>query len=365
MKVLMTRMAPRIGGAEIYNLNLTEGFKKYFPSDQIFFITNLLDFGKKIEFGGAKTFILPVFSEEVGTKRGLIRLIFSLPKYLFYFLKTILFLKIKRGVKLVVFQGTTEKIVLTPLLKILKFKLIWLEHGPVFEFPKAKEVLFLYEIMSRFADEIITVSDDAQKDLINNGISSQKVVCIHTGIDTEYFFPLKDVKENLVIGYVGAICQEKGIEDFLKVGEIITHRLKDVKLILVGQGPMIHKRENFIFSGFKKDIRPYLRTFDIFFYPTQHLEGISLAVLEAMAMEIPVVTRDIGGNRELVIHGKTGCLFKNETPEGLADLIIRLLMDERKRKMMGKLARERIVKYFNLKKWVMEIHQTFEEVTSE
>lgn len=86
-----------------------------------------------------------------------------------------------------------------------------------------------------------------------------------------------------------------------------------------------------------------------------------MVLLEAMAMGIPVVARDIGGNRELVVHGKTGYLFKDESPEELAEIIIDLLKDKKKREAMGKAARERIIKYFNEKKWVTELHRVFEE----
>ena len=79
-------------------------------------------------------------------------------------------------------------------------------------------------------------------------------------------------------------------------------------------------------------------------------------------MEVPVVARDIGGNRELVIHGKTGYLFKDETSEELADLIIKLLKNPQKRRKMGIEARKRIVEHFNLESWVTNLHQVFKEV---
>ncbi|MGB9707074.1 MAG: glycosyltransferase, partial [Microgenomates group bacterium] len=82
----------------------------------------------------------------------------------------------------------------------------------------------------------------------------------------------------------------------------------------------------------------------------------------AMAMGIPVVARDIGGNRELVVQGRTGYLFKNETPEELAEIIINLLKDKKKREAMGRAARERVKKYFSEERWVRQIHKVFEEV---
>ena len=375
MKILLVRMAPRIGGAEMYNLNLIKGIRKYYQETELFFITNLSEFAQKIQVAEAKAFVLPVFSEEVGTRRGLGRAILGLPKYLYRFPSTILNLRKKHGIRLVVFQGTTEKIFLTPLLKILNFKIVWFEHGPVFAFKRAKEVLFLYRFTSRFADKIITVSKNAEKDLIGRGIRKEKVVCVHTGIDTKYFSPGKKKSKDLVVGFVGAICFEKGIRNFLKTAIVINWQKKGVKFVLVGEGPeLIWAKEvakkvgmskDFVFTGHQEDIRPYLRNFSLFFFPTLHLEGLSLSLMEAMAMEIPVVARDIGGNRELVVHGKTGYLFKDETPEELADIIIDLLKNEKKRKTMGKAARKRIVKYFNEERWTRGLHAVFEEVVKE
>lgn len=351
-----------MGGAEIYNLNLIKGVKKYYPEIELFFVTNLPEFTRKIEASGGKVFVLPVFSEEVGTKRGLGRLIFNLPKYLFYFLKEILFLRIEKGVKLAVFQGATEKIVLTPLLRLLKFKVIWLEHGPMFALKRTKIVLWLYKVGSRLVDKIVTVSEDAREDLIRGGVKKDKLVCLYTGIDTDYFRPLPPLEgKNLVVGFLGEICKEKGVDEFIKVGEVIQRKLKKVKFVLVGKGEA-RKKKNFIFTGFKEDVRPYLGKFSVFFFPTRHWEGLSLSILEAMEMGVPVVARDIGGNRELVVHGKTGYLFKDETPEELADIIIDLLKDKKKREAMGKAARERIVKYFNEKRWVTRVRKVFKEV---
>jgi glycosyltransferase involved in cell wall biosynthesis len=361
----MVRSTRAIGGAEIYNLNLIRGFRRYYPEMKIIFITNLPIFAKRIKLTGAQVFLLPVFDEEVGTKRGLVRLVFALPKYLFYYLKTILFLRVKKSVKLAIFQGTTEKIVLTPLLKVLKFEIIWLEHGPFFAFRKTKLVLILYRLLSCLADKIVTVSKDAKEDLIKNEINKKKIVWLPTGIDINYFKPLpKRPKKGSVVGFLGALISEKGINEFIEVAEEILKIEKGVKFMLVGEGRKT-KRKNFVYCGFQKDIRSYLGQFDLFFFPTWHLEGISLAVLEAMAMGVPVVTRDIGGNRELVVHGKTGYLFKNESPEELAELIIRLLKDPEKRKKMGIEARKRVAKYFNLKRWVTDLYKVFMEVAKE
>lgn len=370
MKVLMVKMAGGIGGAEVYSQNLVEGLKKYYPEDKIFFLTNLPGLRRRIKKAGGEVFTLPVFHEEVGTKRGLIRLFLALPKYLYFFTRKIFYLRFKKDLKLVLFQGTTEKIVLTPLLKLLKMKVIWLEHGPIFSSQRAKEVLFLYRLNSQRADKIIAESKDAQEDLINGGVEKNKVSYLPTGVDTEFFKPREQRKKGLpIVGYLGAVCQEKGIEEFLKVAKLLVKSIKSLKFKIIGEGTELSWAKNWVknnklekqveFIGFVNDIRPYLARFSVFFFPTKHLEGLSLSLMDAMAMGIPVVARDIGGNRELVLHGRTGYLFKDETPEELANLLIGLLQDQKKREKMGRKARSIIEQKFNGLIWIKKWQEIF------
>lgn len=384
MRVLLIRPARTIGGAEIYNLNLIKGFRRYFSVAQLTFITTLPKFAERIKSVGAKAIFLSVFSEEVGTKRGLLRLAYYLPKYLFFYLTTVLSLRRDEKINLVCLQSMTEKITLTVILKLLGFKVIWIEHGPAFMFQTAKEILILYRFMSKFVDVVVTTSNDAKENISKGGLNFRKIKAIQNSIDEKYFCPLTGdyirksksqfgIKENeYIVGYVGSVTTEKGINEFLEVDSSMSKKMGNIRFILVGSGSALKKskefirekglEKKFIFTGFQEDIRLTLGTFDVFLFPTRHYETTPLALMEAMAMGIPVVARDIGGNRELVIHGKTGYLFKDETPEELADIIIGLLKDEKKRKAMSKMARERIVKHFNMKKWVTELHSVFEEV---
>jgi len=385
MRILVVRVCETIAGAEIYNLNLIKGFNKYFPAVEFLFITTLPEFGRRIEKYGIKTFLLSVFNKEIGTKKDLLKLLLYLPKYLFYFLKTFFISNLKKKIDLVCLQGMTEKIVLTPILKVFGFRILWLEHGPVFTFPKTKLILFLYKIISNLTNKIITASYDAKKDLVKNGIEDKKIISISTAVDVGVFSPVprkdkykikrkwKIKKNRKIIGYTGTINEAKGINDFIEIGKLLNQKFKNnVKFFLVGCGPDLErvkkqvKRDKlediFTFFGFQEDVRPYLGIFDLFLFPTHHFEASSLSLLEAMSMGIPVVARDIGGNRELVVHGKTGCLFKDESPEEVAEIIVGLLKDKKKREAMGKAARERVKKYFNEERWIKELHKVFEEV---
>lgn len=385
MKILMVRPCRIIGGAEIYNFNLVEGFKKFYPEVELFFISTLEEFSQRIRSSGAEAIQISVFKEEVGTKRSLLRLMVHFPSYLFCYLRTILKLRQTEKVNTLCFQSATEKIFLSPLFKVLGFRIIWIEHGPFFKFDISKIIQRFYSISSLFTDKIITVSENT-RDAICLSVLSSKLVCIKTGINSDYYSPpdcrirtnsrakMGFGNKEIVVGYSGILCDEKGIITLLEVSSILVNSHKWVKFMIVGTGPRLDyskdfvKREKidhkFVFTGFKSKVKKYLGLFDVMLYPT-NMGSLSVSLMEAMAMEIPVITRDVGGNRELVVDGVTGYLFKDETPEQLAKMIMDLLNDPKKRKEMGKAARERIVKYFNEERWIRELYAVFKEVSRE
>ncbi|MFH1841080.1 MAG: hypothetical protein ABH807_02910, partial [Candidatus Shapirobacteria bacterium] len=131
MNILLIRTGAAIGGAERYNQNLIAGFKKYFPQDNLILLTNLRGLGGKIA---------PFFIQEAGTKKDLVRLVFNLPKYLYFWMRAIGKIQKKIKLNLIVLQGANEKLVLTPFLRLMGYKVCWIEHGPFFAFPSSKIV---------------------------------------------------------------------------------------------------------------------------------------------------------------------------------------------------------------------------------
>lgn len=136
MRILIIRATNAIGGSEIYNLNLIKAFHRYYPKDELFFITTLPDFSKRLRKVKTKVITLSVFKEELGTKKGILRFTKNSFNYFLNYLSVILKLKKEENNKidLVCIQSNTEKIFLSPILKILGFSIVWLEHGPFFFF---------------------------------------------------------------------------------------------------------------------------------------------------------------------------------------------------------------------------------------
>ena len=91
---------------------------------------------------------------------------------------------------------------------------------------------------------------------------------------------------------------------------------------------------NFVFLGATEDVASLLRGSDVFCLPSRS-EGLSNALLEAMACELPCVATRVGGNPEVVVDGKTGYLVESEDAGGMAASILQLLQHPSAARRMG------------------------------
>lgn len=185
------------------------------------------------------------------------------------------------------------------------------------------------------------------------GIAGKSEV-IPTGINTEKFLLRSSalgMTDNIVVTYIGRLESIKGVDDFLAAAAPIAEKNPNVKLQVVGwykEGhPLVAQYQRQVtFTGLQSDIPAILSKTDIFVLPS-HSEGLSNALMEAMASGCACVASDVGGNRFLIQNGVSGFLFSVGDREALRSHIQRLIEDSVKRQTMGKSARERIEKVFS------------------
>jgi glycosyltransferase involved in cell wall biosynthesis len=101
------------------------------------------------------------------------------------------------------------------------------------------------------------------------------------------------------------------------------------------------------FMGFRRDIADLLACLDVFVL-SSFSEGLSLTLLEAAAMGLPVVATRVGGNPEVVQHEQTGLLVPSDVPEAMASALARLLQDPSERLRLGNQGRESYREHFTL-----------------
>lgn len=361
MKIFINRITNKISGAEMYILNQLEELRKY-KDIEILFSSNQKEFISRVRDLDIKTIQIKNTIPEIATKRQLLKAIPKLPSY---FKKYNMLFKQQKDIDVFIFHSMTEKIFLTPMLAMKKKKVIWVEHGPIFSAKWFSLIKNWYRLVSKSVVKIITVSEDTKKDLVHHGIDEKKIITIPSGIDTKKFFPPIHVQKQtakrriglenkFVVGYVGTITKEKGLEEILSVAKIFLDKDSEVSFLLVGDGPDLawckdmvthDKLSNVHFAGSQANIKQFYSSMDVFLFPTHHLEGISLALVEAAAMGLPIIASDKGGNRE-IITPVTGILYKKFSLPQCVGVLQRIKLDSKYFSEITKNARDLVEKKY-------------------
>jgi glycosyltransferase involved in cell wall biosynthesis len=234
----------------------------------------------------------------------------------------------------------------------------------------------LNRILFKRIARIISISNAVREDIIRtNWISSlDRVVTVYNGIDVEPYIdssltrekarirlgiPDKDV---FVYGTVGRLVETKGQEVLLKALARVYEKYSESWLILVGEGRLESKlralaaelniSERVVFLGYRSDIPEVLKAFDVFVFPSI-AEGLGLALLEAMAAELPVIASRVGGVPEILNTPELGTMVSPSSVDELANAMERLYnMDEVERNAIGKILRERVLAEFTKEKMI-------------
>lgn len=217
-------------------------------------------------------------------------------------------------------------------------------------------------------DKIITVSKEIEE--IYKSEIGNKAVCIYNFLDN-----LSNEKNNLNtknIIAVGRLSQEKGFLDLLDIMSIVVKQDKDIKLILVGDGPekenIIAKikelklESNVILTGYlnAKEVEAQMLNSSIYVM-TSFTEALPLVLIEAMNSSLPIIAFDsASGARELLKDG-TGILIESRDKEVFAQTIINLLSSKKDLKTYSEKSKEK-VKKFTAKEIKKEWDALLEEV---
>ena len=240
------------------------------------------------------------------------------------------------------------------------------------DFHIKKHVLSQFKYKTQLLDKIVCISDGIKQVLLQDGLSAEKLVTIHSGIDIRKFDQTKlpdDFRQNLnipegdvVIGTIAALAGHKDYPNLLRAARIVLDQTKKVTFCAVGDGPdknPIHKLANelnlgdrFIFTGFRTDLGYFLKMFDIFVLASKK-EGLGTSILDAQAVGLPVVGCDTGGIPEAVKHEQNGLLVPPKNEQALANALLRLIEDISLRQKLGQAGRH-TVEQFSIERTINE-----------
>ncbi len=162
-------------------------------------------------------------------------------------------------------------------------------------------------------------------------------------------------KNDIVIGYVGRLVKDKGINELLAAWKLLKFQYSNIKLLMVGpfeerdsisseNKKFISLESSIIHTGLSGNVLPYYSLMDIFILPS-YREGFPTVVLEASAMEIPVITTRSTGCVDSIVENETG-IFTKITPLEIVGKIIYYISNPTVAKSHGKAGREHVVNNF-------------------
>ncbi len=262
------------------------------------------------------------------------------------------------------------------LRRFHKMKLMTTAHGPLATFQffwasKNWRVRYLYDQIDlrilRYFETVIMVSDSMRGIISRYGVDPRKLVWIRNAIDSSYFRrPVaKDDEfrarlgipaDAVVIGAVGRLNGEKDYPNLLSAAKMLLQKGRDVYFIIAGKGELeetltamtteLGIADRVIFLGHFHDVRQVFAQMNVYVLSSTR-EGLPNTVLEAMAMEVPIVSTDVDGVREAVSDQEEAILVPARSPERLALGIETMLDDAQLRTRLVRNARLKVEKSFS------------------
>ena len=176
----------------------------------------------------------------------------------------------------------------------------------------------------KWADEITVPSKEMYQEYVKN---DYKVSYVPNAIDISSFSHDEDRRYQKQLIYAGRLSEEKGILDLLNFLKLLS---KDIHLIILGSGPeeskvkvmaKIHPNLHFLGYQSKENTIKLIRGSDILIQPSLMEGGTSSTILEAMACKTPIIATSVDGNKDTIIHMKTGYVIASNNPPEIHDAV--------------------------------------------
>ena len=222
-------------------------------------------------------------------------------------------------------------------------------------------------LVGKMVDVTIACSDACRDDYMQwSCLAPNKIRTVYNGVDSREFSHVsatrcKELKSQFgvlghpIIGIVGRLSPEKEHRIFLEAVKIVQGHIPSVRALVLGDGPeetqlkeaaqAMGVSSSVVFLGRREDAIDVIACMDVLVLSSR-TEGFPVVLLEGQALGIPVVTTDAGGAREAVKQGETGYVVNCGNSQEIADQIIDLMNNERRRAQFGVRARQWIHESF-------------------
>ena len=241
-------------------------------------------------------------------------------------------------------------------------------------------LLRLVHLVSRVcyvtADQISPVCDHNQRWELRMGATADKIRTIYNGIDTTLFTPPPPEKDaertRPTVVTAARVFPLKDIETLIRACDVTRRRVPDVEFVVFGNNTVdkpytdrclalideLGVGEHFTFAGYHSNPAELYHEGDVFALSSIS-EGFPFSVIEAMACERPVVATDVGGVKEALVGG-VGIVVPPRGFEALGEGLADLLLDDDRRRELGRRSRERAVDQFGVERMLDAHRETYE-----
>ena len=220
------------------------------------------------------------------------------------------------------------------------------------------------------ADAIVAMSLDSVRELLDEGYPPKQIFRVTNGVVIPPFTRTYSDTLNPTVMFSGRLSAQKGCLDLIAAwSQVIRTNRRCGRLIICGEGPeeLTIRRaiaeydlgESVLLTGHISDIYKRLYEADIFVLPS-YAEGNSNSVLEAMATGLPIVSTNISGTPLLVGRKGSAFLFSPGDVDALGRLLLSLLRDPEKRKILGSCMRSRAMEHFSIDRVAARYSQAYD-----
>lgn len=243
--------------------------------------------------------------------------------------------------------------------------------------PWPQMYLGLQQRLFNTADCCIAVSEFIRNKTIARGCPADKIRVEYIGVDVEKLSPDPSIIRQPIVLFVGRLVEYKGCQYLIQAMAEVQSIIPELELVIIGDGEQrsfldnqaarLLKRYQFLGVQPANIVKDWMSRSMLLCSPSftddkETSEGLPITILEAQAMNLPVIGSSHAGIPEAVIHGETGLLFPEKDSQALAQSIVNFAQNPQLREQCASTARKRIEKLFNLKNNIRIIETIYDTV---
>jgi glycosyltransferase involved in cell wall biosynthesis len=257
-------------------------------------------------------------------------------------------------------------------------KIVLKVHGSVAVVVSANNIFkrYLFNKISLF----LLLSTEERSNFINAGMDSSRIFITANVVDKSSFQPdpsfekkFSITRGTIILLFVGRFIEEKGILDLIKACELLKEKSIQFKLFCLGDGPLFSQAKTLINKSNltdnvkllghipERDTKLFYSNCHILVLPTFHDEGFPMAIFQAVASGMSIITTKIRGSADY-LEEYNNCLWvKKNSPEDIYDKVLILKNNDFLREKI-KLNNRRLADKFNAQSIVADLHTNFQKL---